>query len=79
MELFRTNTNGLPTFELTEITTLDHEILDDTMELGTLVSHALWKGCTILANTGGKGAEVLYSLGNGLQCIELVYRRVRIW
>lgn len=46
------------TVALGEVTTLDHEVLDDTVEGGTLVAE------TLLAS--GQGAEVLSGLGGGL-------------
>ena len=51
---------------LTEVTTLDHEVLDDTVELGALVAEALREGRAILLDTSRESAEVLGSLGDGL-------------
>ena len=50
----------------TEVTTLDHEVLDDTVELGALVAEALREGRAILLDTSRESAEVLSSLGDGL-------------
>ena len=51
---------------LTEVTTLDHEVLDDTVEFGALVAEALREGRAILLDTGRESAEVLRGLGHGL-------------
>ena len=51
---------------LGEVTTLDHEVLDDTVELGALVAESLREGRAILLNTSRESAEVLGSLGDGL-------------
>lgn len=39
--------DGLATSSITlgEVTTLDHELLDNTMERGTLITEALLTGC----------------------------------
>ena len=50
----------------TEVTTLDHEVLDDTVELGALVTHTSFKRRTVLPDTGRQRAEILDSLGHGL-------------
>ena len=49
---------------LTEVTTLDHEALDDTVELGALVSHALLERGAIFLHTGSQSTEVLGRLGD---------------
>lgn len=51
---------------LTEVTTLDHEVLDNTVELGPLVAEALGESSTVLLNTGRKSTEVLHGLRHGL-------------
>ena len=51
---------------LTEVTTLDHEVLDDTVELGALVAETLGERRAILLDTSRESAEVLGSLGDGL-------------
>ena len=43
-----------------------HEVLDDTVELGALVAHALLERGAILPHTGSQSTEVLDGLGNGL-------------
>ena len=50
----------------TEVTALDHEVLDDTVELGALVAEALRECRAILLDTSRESAEVLSSLGDGL-------------
>ena len=49
----------------TEVTTLNHEVLDDTVELRALVTKAFRKLSAILLNTGSQSTEVLDGLGNG--------------
>ena len=51
---------------LTKVTTLDHEALDDTVELGALVAHAFRESGTILLDTSRESAEVLHGFGDGL-------------
>ena len=51
---------------LTEVTTLDHEVLDDTVELGAFVAKAVRKLRAILLNTRRESAEVLHGLRDGL-------------
>ena len=63
----------------TEVTTLDHEVLDDTVELRALVAEALREGRAILLDTSRESAEVLGSLGDGLfvrQVRTLPYERM---
>lgn len=50
----------------TEITALDHEVLDDTVELRALVAKALRELRAILLHPGCEGAEVLRGLGDSL-------------
>lgn len=50
----------------TEVTTLNHEVFDDTVELGTLVAKAFAKRSAILLHAGSEGTEVLSGLGNTL-------------
>ena len=50
--------------KLTEITTLDHKVLDNAVELGALVSKAEFSAICLFA--GSKSAEVLDSLRDGL-------------
>ena len=51
---------------LTEVPTLDHEILDDTVELRALVTKAFRKLSAILLNTGSQSTEVLDGLRDSL-------------
>jgi len=46
-----------------EVTTLDHEVLDDTVEFGSLVSKA--EVLAILGLASGESSEVLDGLGDG--------------
>lgn len=52
--------------ELTEVAALDHEVLDDTVELGTLISHPSLKRRAILLHTARQRTEVLDGLGHSL-------------
>lgn len=51
---------------LTEVAALDHEILDDAVELGTLVSHPSLERRAILLHTGRQRTEVLDGLWHSL-------------
>ena len=61
-----TQPDGVRQETRTEVTTLDHEVLDDTVELGALVAHTLLERGTVLLDTSRQSAEVLDSLGDGL-------------
>lgn len=50
----------------TEISTLNHEVLDNTVKLGALVAKALIKVGTVLLDASRQRTEVLYRLGDGL-------------
>ena len=54
---------------LTEVTALNHEVLDDTVELGALVPETFLEFGTILLDTRGKCAEVLSGLRDGLHIV----------
>ena len=51
---------------LTEVTALNHEVLDDTVELRALVTKAFRKLSAILLNTGSQSTEVLDGLRDSL-------------
>ena len=51
---------------LTEVTTLDHEVLDDTMEFRALVAKSFGELGSVLFHTGSECSEVLYGFWNGL-------------
>ena len=59
----------------TEVTTLDHEVLDYAVELGTLVAKTLAERGAILLDTSSESAEVLCGLGNGLTGIVASIKR----
>ena len=60
----RTRSQDRASALLTEVTALDHEVFDDTVELGALV--AVSEVVTILVLAGGKGTEVLDGLRDSL-------------
>ena len=53
-------------YRRTKISTLYHEVLDNTVELGALVAKAFGKFGTILLDASRKRAEVLYRLRDSL-------------
>ena len=68
----RTRSQDRASALLTEVTALDHEVFDDTVELGALVTHTLREGGTILLDTSRESTEVLDGLGDGLCARRLV-------
>ena len=57
----------------TEITALNHEALDDTVKLGSLVAKVFGERSPVLLDTSGKSAEVLYGLRDSLTGPMLVH------
>lgn len=57
----------------TEVATLDHEVLDDAVELGSLVAKVFGESSTVLFDTSGESAEVLYGLRDSLARPMLVH------
>ena len=51
---------------LTEVTALNHEVLDDTVELRALVAETGFKGGAVLLHTGCQSAEILNGLRDSL-------------
>ena len=50
----------------TEVTTLDHKVLNDTVEPGALVAEVFRELRAILLDTSRESTEILYSFGDGL-------------
>ena len=50
----------------TEVATLNHEVLDDAVELRALVAETLGELGTVLLDTGRESTEVLHGLGYSL-------------
>ncbi len=50
----------------TEVTALDHEVLDNSVELGALVAETFLEYSAILLDTGSKSTEILNCLRDSL-------------